>query len=115
MVEGLQGAAQAGQFAVDGNTAKVVNDKLTEIKGIVAAARSKLADPAKMPIGGGYAQQIAQRNLAIQTGGPDSASGQLQRFVASLDELISAINSSVRGYTSADQDGHHGVNRAGNY
>ena len=68
-----------------------------------------------MPIGGGYAQQIAERNAAIQAGGPDSADGQLYKFANSLDALITAINSSVAGYHTADQDGHSGVNRAGNY
>ena len=115
MIEGASGAMQTGQFAVDGNTAKIINDKLTEIKQIATAARSKLRDPSKMPIGGGYAQQIADRNMAIQAGGPDSADGQLLKFADSLDTLITAINSSVKGYSSADQDGHSGVNRAGNY
>ena len=68
MVEGLSGAAQTGQFAVDENTAKVINDKLTEIKGIAMQARTKLMGVDKMPIGGGYAQQIAQRNMAIVDG-----------------------------------------------
>lgn len=115
MIEGVSGAAQTGQFAVDGNTAKVITDKLAEIKDISTRARAKLTDPSKMPIGGGYAQQIAERNLAIQAGGPDSAGGQMMRFTNSLDALIEAINSSVAGYHSADQDGHSGVNRAGNY
>ena len=115
MIEGVSGAAQTGQFAVDDNTAKIINDKLTEIKQIALAARGKLKDPSKMPIGGGYAQQIADRNMAIQAGGPDSADGQLAKFAASLDTLITAINSSVRSYQSSDQDAHGGVNRAGNY
>ena len=115
MIDGLSGAAQTGQFAVDGNTAKIINDKLTEIKQIALQARMKLNDPSQMPIGGGYAQQIAQRNMAIQSGGPDSAGGQMARFANSLDTLIMAINSSVKGYQSSDQDGHSGVNRAGNY
>jgi hypothetical protein len=113
--DSLAGAAQAGQFAVDGNTAKIINDKLTEIKSIATQARSKLKDSSKMPIGGGYAQQIADRNLAIQAGGPDSADGQLWKFANSLDTLIEAINSSVKGYQSSDKDAHGGVNRAGNY
>lgn len=115
MVEGLSGAAQAGQFAVDENTAKVINDKLTEIKSIAAAARLKLMGVDQMPIGGGYAQQIAQRNMLISAGGPDSAGGQMAAFVANLDKLISVINSSVAGYQTTDQDAHGGVKRAGNY
>ncbi|MFI9384097.1 hypothetical protein [Kutzneria sp. NPDC052558] len=115
MVEGLSGAVQTGQFAVDENTAKVINDKLTEIKQIATQARSRLATPNQMPIGGGYAQQIAQRNMAIQSTGPDSANGQLQAFANNLDTLIAAINSSVKGYQSSDSDAHGGVNRAGNY
>jgi hypothetical protein len=113
--DSLAGAAQTGQFAVDENTAKIINDKLTEIKSIATQARARLKDSSKMPIGGGYAQQIADRNLAIQSGGPDSANGQLLAFANSLDTLITAINSSVKGYQSSDQDAHGGVNRAGNY
>ncbi|MEV6604248.1 hypothetical protein [Kutzneria sp. NPDC051319] len=115
MVEGLSGAAQTGQFAVDENTAKVINDKLTEIKSIAAKARMRLLDPSTMPIGAGYAQQIAQRNLQISSGGQDSGSQQMYRFASSLDALIEAINSSVTGYQSTDQDAHGGVKRAGNY
>jgi len=115
MVEGLSGAAQTGQFAVDENTAKVINDKLTEIKGIAASARMKLLNLDQMPIGQGYAQQISQRNVLIQTGGPDSANGQLMAFAENLEKLISVINSSVAGYQSSDQDAHGGVKRAGNY
>jgi hypothetical protein len=115
MVEGLSGAAQTGQFAVDENTAKVINDKLAEIKGIAASARMKLLNLDQMPIGQGYAQQISQRNVLIQTGGPDSANGQLMAFAENLDKLIAVINSSVSGYQSSDQDAHGGVKRAGNY
>jgi len=115
MVEGLSGAAQTGQFAVDENTAKVINDKLTEIKGIAMQARTKLMGVDKMPIGGGYAQQIAQRNMLIQAGGPESAGGQMSAFADNLDKLIAVINSSVTGYQSSDQDAHGGVKRAGNY
>jgi hypothetical protein len=115
MIEGVSGAVQTGQFSVDHDTAKVINDKLTEIKQIATAARLKLNDASHMPIGGGYAQQIAERNLAIQTGGPGSAGSQMLAFANSLDTLIAAINSSVKGYQSSDQDAHGGVNRAGNY
>jgi hypothetical protein len=115
MVEGLSGAAQTGQFAVDENTAKVINDKLTEIKSIAGQARLKLMNLDQMPIGQGYAQQISQRNVLIQSGGPDSANGQLMAFSDNLDKLISVINSSVAGYQSSDQDAHGGVKRAGNY
>ena len=115
MVEGLSGAAQTGQFAVDENTAKVINDKLTEIKGIAQQARLKFRDLNEMQIGGGYAQQIAQRNALIENGGPDSAGGQMAAFVDNLDKLIAVINSSVTGYQSSDQDAHGGVKRAGNY
>ena len=115
MIDGLSGAVQTGQFAVDDNTAKVINDKLAQIKDIATQARARFTDVSKMPIGGGYAQQIAERNPAIQTGCPDSAGGQLLKFANSLDELIMAINSSVKGYQSAYHDGHSGVNRAGNY
>jgi len=113
--DSLAGAAQTGQFAVDENTAKIINDKLTEIKNIATEARMKLRTPASMPIGGGYAQQIVQRNQQISTSGTDSASQQMQAFADSLDTLIEAINSSVKGYQSSDQNAHGGVNRAGNY
>jgi hypothetical protein len=113
--DSLAGAAQTGQFAVDENTAKVINDKLTEIKTIAMQARIKLQTPSSMPIGGGYAQQIVQRNEQISTSGTDSAAQQMQAFASSLDTLIEAINSSVKGYQSSDKDAHGGVNRAGNY
>ena len=115
MVDGLSGAAQTGQFAVDENTAKVINDKLAEIKNIAAQARNKFHGLAAMQIGGGYAQEIAQRNMVIQNGGPDSAGGQMMAFADNLDKLIAVINSSVAGYQSTDQDAHGGVKRAGNY
>ncbi|QUQ69587.1 hypothetical protein [Kutzneria sp. CA-103260] len=115
LMDGMSGAAQTGQFAVDENTAKVINDKLTEIKQITAQARARFQNSSQMPIGGGYAQQIAQRNMAIQSGGPDSANGQLLAFANNLDALIEAINSSVKGYQGSDKDAHGGVNRAGNY
>ena len=115
MIEGMSGAAQTGQFAVDGNTAKIINDKLTEIKQIAMAARERFHGLDQMPIGGGYAQQISERNMVIQSGGPDSAGSQMAAFVSNLDTLIAAINSSVKSYGTADQDGHSGVNRAGNY
>ena len=115
LIEGLEGASQTGQFQIDGNTAKVINDKLAEIKSVAQQARAKLRSIGQMQIGGGYAQQIAQRNMLIQTGGPDSADGQMMAFVNNLDTLIAAINSSVAGYQSSDQDAHGGVKRAGNY
>ncbi|MFC0430177.1 hypothetical protein [Kutzneria buriramensis] len=114
-IDSLAGAAQAGQFAVDGDTAKVINDKLTEIKNIALSAKAKFLNLQQMPIGGGYAQQISQRNQQISVGGPDSASGQMLAFANNLDKLIEAINSSVAGYQSTDQQAHGDVRRAGNY
>jgi hypothetical protein len=114
-IDSLAGAAQAGQFAVDGDTAKIINDKLSEIKGIALQARGKLKDLQQMPIGGGYAQQISQRNVSISTGGPDSADAQMLAFANNLDKLIAAINSSVTGYHNTDQQAHGDVRRAGNY
>jgi hypothetical protein len=112
-VNGLDGAMQAGQFAVDGDTAKVINDKLSSIQDIVLSARANFVGNQGMPIGGGYAQQISQRNDVIASGGAGSAAAQLQAFAASLDSLKQAINSSVTNYHGAEQDAHQNVNRAG--
>jgi hypothetical protein len=114
-IDSLAGAAQAGQFSVDGDTAKIINDKLAQIRDIAASARLKLYSPPAMPIGGGYAQQIVQRNHQIANGGPDSGTQQMYAFASNLDKLIETINSSVAGYQNTDQQAHGDVRRAGNY
>jgi hypothetical protein len=111
-LDSFAGAAQTGQFSVDGDTAKLINDKLSSIQDIVASGKLQLSgSQTRMPIGQGYAQQVAQRNDVIASNGAD----QFAAFHTSLEQLKQAINSSVAGYQGSDQAAHTSVNRAGNY
>jgi hypothetical protein len=115
--ESLAAAAQSGGFAVDGNTAQLINQKLSDIQDAVATAQSKLLTlgQSTTPLGQGYAQQIGQRNTQIATGGAGSGLETLAKFSQHLDELKQTISSSVSHYQGADQQGKRHVDGSGSY
>ncbi|AHH93835.1 hypothetical protein [Kutzneria albida] len=115
-MEGVAAAATAGSFAVDGNTAELINSKLSDIQNAVSAARATMANmQAATPLGQGYAQQIGNRNTQIAVGGSGSAEETLAKFEQSLDELKRTIQTSVNNYHGADQAGKHRVDGSGSY
>ncbi|MBA8931160.1 hypothetical protein BC739_008407 [Kutzneria viridogrisea] len=116
-MEGVAAAATAGSFAVDGNTAELINSKLSDIQTAISAARANLKNAAgmSMQLGQGYAQQVSDRNTQIASGGAGSAEGMLLKFEQSLDELKRTIQTSVNNYHGADQAGKHRVDGSGSY
>ncbi|HVW40748.1 MAG TPA: hypothetical protein VHC18_05305 [Amycolatopsis sp.] len=107
-------SVNAGAFAVSPELAATAFAQITQLQDVVGEmVREARVLGRKVPLGGGYADEIGTFMARYGVSGPGSAAEQLTRFGQELDKLKTNISTALRRYADTDDDAAGGVDCSG--
>ncbi|MEV4311025.1 hypothetical protein [Actinocrispum sp. NPDC049592] len=111
-VDGLVAAAEAGQLAVNPDTAQAILKQLSEVQNRIADMQlvGTFAGTSNLQLGGGYATDIAAFNTQVTK---DEIATNLKKFAQELEQLKTAVSKSLGRYTATDGANSQQINSAG--
>ena len=104
----------AGAFAVSPELAATAFAQITQLQDVVGEmVREARILGRKVPLGGGYADEIGTFMARYGISGPGSAADQLTRFGQELDTLKANISKALERYSDTDDSAAGGVDCSG--
>lgn len=107
----LLGAAQAGHFAVDPVAGAALGASIADMRNELQMVLTSMADVKQRAKLGDLpeAQHIADRNVLVATGDPQSAEAVLQQFDASLEAAELAVKKGMSNYEQVEAESRNRV------
>ena len=107
-------SASAGAFAVSPELAATAFAQIATLQDVVGEmVREARVLGRKVPLGGGYADEIGAFMARYGVQGPGSAADQLTRFGQELEKLKANIGKALERYQDTDDAAAGGVDCAG--
>ncbi|NKQ58706.1 hypothetical protein HFP15_38270 [Amycolatopsis sp. K13G38] len=104
----------SGAFAVSPELAATTFAQLTKLQDVVGEmVREARVLGRKVPLGGGYAEEIGTFMARYGIDGPGSAADQLARFGQELEKLKDNVGKALKRYQAADDAAAGGVDCSG--